>query len=86
MGMNSQVKRRRRHQLLGDRGRVECHYCGCVLTAKDVTLDHVHPQAKGGRHGISNIVPACSTCNRMKGDLDYQGFLTQCLVIARSVA
>lgn len=34
-----------------------------------MTLDHVLPLSRGGRHCIANIVPACKNCNQKKGSL-----------------
>jgi 5-methylcytosine-specific restriction endonuclease McrA len=42
-----------------------CFYCGCVN--KKITLDHVLPISRGGRHSIGNLVPACYSCNSSKG-------------------
>ena len=42
-----------------------CVYCG-VVDAK-LHADHVVPLSRGGRHDISNIVPACARCNCSKG-------------------
>ena len=44
-----------------------CFYCGCQLTRKTVTEDHVVPVSKGGTDNIDNIVPACCPCNSRKG-------------------
>jgi len=41
-----------------------CHYCG--KEAK-LTLDHVIPLSKGGKHSKENVVPACGHCNFSKG-------------------
>ena len=32
-------------------------------------MDHVVPVAKGGRHALANILPACGDCNAHKSDL-----------------
>jgi 5-methylcytosine-specific restriction endonuclease McrA len=32
-------------------------------------LDHVVPVARGGRHALANILPACGDCNAHKSDL-----------------
>lgn len=40
-----------------------CFYCGNA----GGSLDHVVPIARGGAHGIGNIVPACMPCNMSKG-------------------
>jgi 5-methylcytosine-specific restriction endonuclease McrA len=42
-----------------------CAYCG--KEAK-LTLDHVIPLSKGGRHSKDNVVPACGHCNSSKKD------------------
>ena len=39
-----------------------CFYCG----QPSEHWDHVVPLAKGGTHGIGNLVPACSKCNLQK--------------------
>lgn len=60
-----------------------CAYCGRLVPAKDVTVDHLYPigkvsknlklQKKMNRLGIRsvndvrNLVPACSSCNQKKG-------------------
>ncbi len=43
----------------------KCFYCSNVPFK--LTMDHVIPLAKGGLHTISNIVPACKSCNSSKG-------------------
>lgn len=44
-----------------------CAYCGGRLTRRTVTLDHVVPLSRGGRHGTTNVVVACRSCNSSKG-------------------
>jgi 5-methylcytosine-specific restriction endonuclease McrA len=43
-----------------------CTYCG--QPCAKLTMDHIVPIAKGGAHDVSNIAPACDTCNKSKGD------------------
>ena len=43
-----------------------CHYCGQKFSAKDITMDHVVPVARGGTSTQGNIVPACRPCNASK--------------------
>lgn len=43
-----------------------CAYCG--RTDCKLTRDHVVPLSKGGSNYISNIVPACQSCNSRKKD------------------
>ena len=44
-----------------------CCYCG---GESDLTLDHLIPQFKGGRHSADNLVVACRSCNSSKKALD----------------
>ena len=41
-----------------------CQYCG--IRTRDLTLDHVVPRHRGGRHTWDNLVTACKTCNHRK--------------------
>ena len=43
-----------------------CVYCGRKM--KRLTQDHITPLSKGGSHTVSNIVPACKSCNSKKGN------------------
>ncbi|WP_229752892.1 HNH endonuclease [Deinococcus aerophilus] len=42
-----------------------CQYCG---SEGDLTLDHVMPRSRGGRHNWDNVVTACRGCNQRKGN------------------
>ncbi len=42
-----------------------CQYCGRDST--HLTLDHVIPRSRGGKHVWTNLVSACASCNRRKG-------------------
>ncbi len=42
-----------------------CQYCGS--NGRRLTLDHVIPRHRGGDHGWTNLVTACSACNLKKG-------------------
>ena len=44
-----------------------CAYCGKELEPYgDWQVDHVIPKSKGGKDDISNYLPSCARCNRMK--------------------
>lgn len=47
-----------------DRDRYTCQYCG--KETKQLTLDHVIPRYRGGKHAWDNVVSACILCNRRK--------------------
>ena len=47
------------------RDKHTCQYCG---STKHLTLDHVIPRSKGGKHTWDNVVIACERCNSRKGD------------------
>lgn len=44
-----------------------CQYCGQGLPGGELTLDHVVPRCKGGPTSWTNVVAACTPCNRRKG-------------------
>lgn len=44
-----------------------CAYCDRRMKGH-LTQDHVTPLSKGGNHTMSNIVPACKSCNSKKSD------------------
>jgi hypothetical protein len=45
-----------------------CAYCGDMLPKNKMTVDHVHPQSKGGKDEWMNVVVACEPCNSDKGE------------------
>ena len=70
---NNEQKRRARKQASGEYlvlekemkrlYRQKCFYCG----ANDqITVDHIIPISRGGRHSIGNLLPACKPCNQSK--------------------
>jgi 5-methylcytosine-specific restriction endonuclease McrA len=56
----------RKNILLRDRNT--CQYCGKILAAGELTLDHVIPRSRGGASTWENLVACCHTCNRKKGN------------------
>jgi 5-methylcytosine-specific restriction endonuclease McrA len=56
----------RKNILLRDRN--SCQYCGVVLPAGELTLDHVIPRSRGGLSTWENLVACCHSCNRRKGN------------------
>lgn len=43
-----------------------CHYCQRRFPARELTMDHIVPIARGGESTPGNIVPCCRECNRDK--------------------
>lgn len=46
-----------------------CAYCGAT---GDLHIEHVNPISKGGTHVLSNVVPACQSCNYSKRAKDAE--------------
>tara|TARA_A100001515_G_scaffold60605_2_gene47683 strand:- start:1028 stop:1528 length:501 start_codon:yes stop_codon:yes gene_type:complete len=44
-----------------------CQYCQNRFKQEDLTIDHVIPRSKGGKHQWDNVVAACKPCNQKKG-------------------
>ena len=54
------------------RDHFKCQYCGLAGAHKFenwliLTIDHVHPHARGGARSMRNLVTACQPCNLIKG-------------------
>ena len=50
----------------------KCAYCGINLSINegqkhDFCIDHIIPLSVGGKNVIKNLMPACRSCNSMKG-------------------
>ncbi|MBI2865158.1 MAG: HNH endonuclease [Chloroflexi bacterium] len=58
-----QVRLTRREVFVRD--NFTCQYCGAKT--RDLTLDHVVPRHRGGKHTWDNLVSACKNCNHRKG-------------------
>jgi 5-methylcytosine-specific restriction endonuclease McrA len=50
-----------------------CAYCGVAGTS--LQRDCLQPVAHGGRYTLTNVVPACPTCNASKSDTEVTGWL-----------
>jgi len=47
----------------------KCAYCG---SNKEITIDHVIPQSKGGIDTSLNCVACCHSCNKDKGHTQWE--------------
>lgn len=45
-----------------------CFACG---TTDNITIDHLIPLSRGGRHSAGNYAPMCMSCNTSKGSLTW---------------
>lgn len=62
-GSHKKIALNRRNIMMRD--NFQCVYCGA---GKELTLDHVIPQSKGGENSWENLVTCCSPCNCKKGN------------------
>ena len=46
------------------RDKNTCQYCG--ISSESLTLDHIIPKSRGGKHTWENVVAACIKCNHKK--------------------
>lgn len=60
------VRLTRRNLMLRDGYR--CQYCGRAASERPLNIDHVLPRARGGEDSWENLVIACQSCNRRKGE------------------
>jgi hypothetical protein len=56
-----------KHRLFA-RDRHVCAYCGAHCSESDLTVEHIIPVSRGGRHEWTNVVTACRSCNTRKGN------------------
>ncbi len=59
------------------RDHFKCQYCGLDGLHRFenwlvLTVDHVHPHAKGGSRKMENLVTACQPCNLLKGKREFK--------------
>lgn len=73
--MNYYVKTKKRAKMFAAntrnviiRDNFTCQYCGCRISFKTGTKDHVIPFSRGGPTKMSNLVAACKVCNSLKDD------------------
>jgi 5-methylcytosine-specific restriction endonuclease McrA len=59
--------------------KLACHYCNSKFTNDNLKeIDHIVPVSSNGTHCMSNIVIACSHCNRSKNRMDLEKWLFIC--------
>ena len=60
-----------------ERSRQEglCAGCRVAFPFRNMTIDHIVPQSKGGTDHIDNLQLLCGACNSLKGNRDQTRFL-----------
>ena len=51
-----------------------CAYCGCEITLQQMQADHIEPLELGGVDEMSNLYPACRSCNHYKHTFTVERF------------
>ncbi len=52
-----------------------CYYCHCVFDG-DRTVDHIVAKKLGGNNKYHNRIHCCRDCNKLKGHLTLEQFMT----------
>lgn len=60
---SSSEARRKWRQSIKDHWNNSCAYCG---STENLTLDHLTPKSKGGTDRVTNLICACTQCNKDK--------------------
>lgn len=74
------LRRMQHQQEVWAKSKGRCWYCGvqthmCVARIPEqFCIDHVVPSSAGGTDDLTNLVPACCTCNGRKGVLSVEEF------------
>ena len=70
VGVPHRTKNWTKHNVL-ERDNYTCIYCGLEAKGKEqklMTVDHIHPQSRGGKDTWSNTACACLKCNQRKAN------------------
>ncbi|MFO8008400.1 MAG: HNH endonuclease [Candidatus Brocadiia bacterium] len=59
------VSLNRRNLFARDENR--CQYCGAKFPSPELSIDHIVPMSRGGGTDWTNVVCACTECNKQKG-------------------
>ena len=65
-----------RHTLYG-RQEGMCGGCQVMFPFRNMTVDHIVPQSRGGNDHLDNLQLLCGACNSMKGTLSQEAFIAK---------
>jgi 5-methylcytosine-specific restriction endonuclease McrA len=65
--MNSKQRQSKKRKLINLYGSC-CWWCRHRMSMDTLTIDHLHPKSRGGSDSLENLRPACSPCNRSRGN------------------
>ena len=68
--------RTHRHMLYGKQEGI-CAGCRVLFPFRNMTVDHIVPQSKGGNDHIENLQLLCAACNSMKGVRSQEQFVAR---------
>lgn len=77
--VSNRTRMKRRYQLwkrdrLPDGSRI-CYICGCALSKRKFTLDHIDPMCLSHNHGLDNLAICCFDCNQAKDSQSLEDYL-----------
>ena len=65
-----------KHELYGQQEGV-CNGCHVHFPFRNLTVDHIIPQSKGGQGNVDNLQLLCGACNSMKGNRPMEVLLAR---------
>ena len=65
-----------RHTLYGRQEGI-CGGCKVMFPFRNMTVDHIVPQSKGGTDHLDNLQLLCAACNSMKGARSQEAFIAK---------